>query len=87
MRKFSEFVPSLEIVQTVSAQFSWSHNTLLIDKCKSLGNICGMLIKLLKMVYLYQVCKIELSLKIMNDKQKMKKQRTMKDCYLKIKES
>jgi len=37
MRRFSEFVPSLEIVQTVSAQFSWSHNTLLIDKCKSLG--------------------------------------------------
>jgi len=23
MRKFSEFVPNLEIVQTVSAQFSW----------------------------------------------------------------
>jgi len=37
MRRFSEFVPSLEIVQTVSAQFSWSHNTLLIDKCNSLG--------------------------------------------------
>ncbi|MCL1991183.1 MAG: PDDEXK nuclease domain-containing protein [Defluviitaleaceae bacterium] len=37
MRRFSDFIPSLEIVQTVSAQFSWSHNTLLIDKCKSLG--------------------------------------------------
>jgi len=28
MKKFSEFVSSFEIVQTVSAQFSWSHNTL-----------------------------------------------------------
>ena len=36
MRKFSEFV-SEEILQTLSAKFSWSHNTLLIDKCKSLG--------------------------------------------------
>ena len=36
MRKFSEFVPNLEIVQTVSAQFSWSHNRLLIFKNFSL---------------------------------------------------
>ena len=37
MRKFAEFVDSFEIVQTVSAQLSWSHNTLLIDKTQSLG--------------------------------------------------
>ncbi|GHV86346.1 hypothetical protein AGMMS50230_19540 [Spirochaetia bacterium] len=36
MRKFSEFISDLEIVQTVSAQFSWSHNTMLFDKTKSL---------------------------------------------------
>jgi len=37
MRKFSEFVSSEEILQTLSAKMSWSHNTFLIDKCKSLG--------------------------------------------------
>ena len=37
MRKFYEFVSSEEILQTLSAKMSWSHNTFLIDKCKSLG--------------------------------------------------
>ena len=35
MRKFAEFVNDFEIVQTLSAQFSWSHNTTLMDKTKS----------------------------------------------------
>jgi len=37
MRKFAEFVDDLEIVQTLSAQLTWSHNRLLLDKTKSLG--------------------------------------------------
>jgi len=37
MRKFAEFIDDLEIVQRVSALFSWSHNTTLMDKTKSLA--------------------------------------------------
>ena len=37
MRKFAEFIDDPEIVQRVSAQFSWSHNTTLMDKTKSLA--------------------------------------------------
>ena len=36
MRKFAEFVDDKAKVQTVSALLSWSHNTLLFDKTKSL---------------------------------------------------
>ena len=36
MRKFAELVPDEEILQTVSAILSWSHNTHLFDKTKSL---------------------------------------------------
>jgi predicted nuclease of restriction endonuclease-like (RecB) superfamily len=36
MRKFAEFVPDEGKVQTVSALLSWSHNTHLFDKTKSL---------------------------------------------------
>ena len=32
MRKFAEAYPDFEIVQTVSAQLSWSHHTLILDK-------------------------------------------------------
>jgi len=34
MRKFADLVDDFEIVQRVSAQFSWSHNSLLMDKTK-----------------------------------------------------
>ncbi|MCL2404207.1 MAG: hypothetical protein FWC92_01540 [Defluviitaleaceae bacterium] len=34
MRKFAEFVADEEFVQTLSAQFSWSHNLHLLDKSK-----------------------------------------------------
>jgi predicted nuclease of restriction endonuclease-like (RecB) superfamily len=34
MAKFSKITPDLEIVQTISAQLSWSHNTALLDKVK-----------------------------------------------------
>jgi predicted nuclease of restriction endonuclease-like (RecB) superfamily len=37
MRKFAEFVDDEEKVQTVSALLSWSHNTLLFDKTKTIG--------------------------------------------------
>jgi predicted nuclease of restriction endonuclease-like (RecB) superfamily len=37
MRKFADFVSDFEIVQRVSALFSWSHNTTLMDKTKSLA--------------------------------------------------
>jgi predicted nuclease of restriction endonuclease-like (RecB) superfamily len=37
MRKFAEQISDFQIVQTVSAQFSWSHNTTLLDKTKSLA--------------------------------------------------
>jgi predicted nuclease of restriction endonuclease-like (RecB) superfamily len=37
MRKFADFVNDFEIVQTVSAQFSWSHNITLLDKTKTLS--------------------------------------------------
>ena len=36
MRKFAEFVADEEIVQTLSAQLSWSHNSHLLDRAKSL---------------------------------------------------
>ncbi|MCL2673953.1 MAG: PDDEXK nuclease domain-containing protein, partial [Defluviitaleaceae bacterium] len=36
MRKFAEFVADEEIVQTVSAQLSWSHNSHLLDRAKTL---------------------------------------------------
>ena len=36
MRKFAEFISDEEIVQTLSAQLSWSHNTLLFNKTKTL---------------------------------------------------
>ena len=36
MRKFAELVADVEKVQTVSALLSWSHNTHLFDKAKSL---------------------------------------------------
>jgi len=36
MRKFAAFVPDTEKVQTVSALLSWSHNTHLFDKTKTL---------------------------------------------------
>jgi len=36
MRKFAEFVSDEGKVQTVSALLSWSHNTLLLDKTKTL---------------------------------------------------
>jgi len=36
MRKFAEFIAGEEIVQAVSAQLSWSHNSHLSDKSKSL---------------------------------------------------
>jgi predicted nuclease of restriction endonuclease-like (RecB) superfamily len=32
MRKFAEAYPDFQIVQTLSAQLSWSHHTLLLDK-------------------------------------------------------
>ena len=32
MRKFAQEYPDFEFVQTVSAQITWSHNTLLLDK-------------------------------------------------------
>jgi len=34
MAKFAKTNPDLEIVQTISAQLSWSHNTALLDKVK-----------------------------------------------------
>ncbi len=34
MRKFAEAYPNLEFVQTVSAQISWSHHVLLMNKVK-----------------------------------------------------
>jgi predicted nuclease of restriction endonuclease-like (RecB) superfamily len=34
MAKFAKSNPNLEIVQTISAQLSWSHNTVLLDKVK-----------------------------------------------------
>jgi predicted nuclease of restriction endonuclease-like (RecB) superfamily len=34
MAKFARITPDLEIVQTISAQLSWSHNTALLDKMK-----------------------------------------------------
>jgi len=34
MAKFSKTFPDLEIVQTLSAQLTWSHNTALLDKVK-----------------------------------------------------
>jgi predicted nuclease of restriction endonuclease-like (RecB) superfamily len=37
MRKFAAFVPDEEKVQKVSALLSWSHNTHLFDKTKTLG--------------------------------------------------
>ena len=36
MRKFADFVPDEEKVQTVSALLTWSHNTCLFDKTKTL---------------------------------------------------
>jgi len=36
MRKFAEFVSDEEVVQTLSAQLSWSHNSHLFDKSKSI---------------------------------------------------
>ncbi|MCL2572847.1 MAG: PDDEXK nuclease domain-containing protein [Defluviitaleaceae bacterium] len=36
MRKFAEFVAGEEIVQTLSAQLSWSHNSHLLDKSKTI---------------------------------------------------
>ena len=36
MRKFAEFVSDAEIVQTLSAQLTWSHNTHLFDKTKTI---------------------------------------------------
>ena len=35
-RKFAEFVADEEIVQTVSAQLSWSHNSHLLDRTKTI---------------------------------------------------
>ena len=32
MRKFAQEYPDFEFVQTLSAQITWSHNTLLLDK-------------------------------------------------------
>jgi len=37
MRRFADFLGEFEIVQRVSALFSWSHNTTLMDKTKSLA--------------------------------------------------
>jgi predicted nuclease of restriction endonuclease-like (RecB) superfamily len=37
MAKFARVYPDFEIVQTVSAQLSWSHNTALLDKVKDSG--------------------------------------------------
>jgi predicted nuclease of restriction endonuclease-like (RecB) superfamily len=34
MAKFAKTIPNPQIVQTVSAQLSWSHNTTLLDKVK-----------------------------------------------------
>jgi len=34
MRKFAEEFPDAEIVQTLSAEISWSHTTMLLDKLK-----------------------------------------------------
>ena len=36
MRKFAEFVADEEIVQTLSAQLSWSHNSHLLDRAKTI---------------------------------------------------
>ena len=36
MKKFAELVPSEEILQTVSAILTWSHNTYLFDKARTL---------------------------------------------------
>ncbi len=41
MRKFAEFVSDEGKVQTVSALLSWSHNTLLLDKTKTLDEYLG----------------------------------------------
>jgi predicted nuclease of restriction endonuclease-like (RecB) superfamily len=40
MRKFSEFITDEAILQTVSANLSWSHNTHLLDKTKTLDEYC-----------------------------------------------
>ena len=37
MRKFADFIGDFQIVQTVSALFSWSHNITLLDKTKTLA--------------------------------------------------
>jgi predicted nuclease of restriction endonuclease-like (RecB) superfamily len=37
MRKFAEFIPDETKVQTLSAQLSWSHNTYIFDKLKTVG--------------------------------------------------
>ena len=34
MAKFTKTYPNIEIVQTLSAQIPWSHNTALLDKVK-----------------------------------------------------
>ena len=37
MRKFASEYPDFEIVQQVVAQISWSHNTVLLDKCNAMN--------------------------------------------------
>ena len=37
MAMFAKNFPDLEIVQTLSAQLTWSHNTALLDKVKDYG--------------------------------------------------
>jgi len=36
MRKFAEFITDEQILQTLSAKLSWSHNTYIFDKAKTL---------------------------------------------------
>ena len=44
MRKFAAFVPDEEIVQTLSALLSWSHNTHLFDKTNTTHDFVVMLL-------------------------------------------
>jgi hypothetical protein len=41
MTKFAKINPDLEIVQTISAQLSWSHDTALLNKLKDKKNDYG----------------------------------------------
>ena len=64
MRKFAEAYPDFQIVQTLSAQLSWSHHILILDKFKEEKLRFWYLLKSAEQAWSYRILQHQIDMEI-----------------------